>query len=374
MANSPPDFEALAVPGVRGLKPYEPGKPIDEVKREYGLTNIIKLASNESPLGQSPKVASVIESHSRQLATYPDGNAHDLKQALAGHWGVPTDCITLGNGSDEIVNMLAEVLLDAGRNAVVSRHSFAAYGIATHTVSAELRVADANPADAPMPYGHNLNAMRALVDDATRLVFIANPNNPTGTWITRDDLTAFVDAIPPETVVVLDEAYFEYVEEGAFPSGAKLLAQYPNLVVLHTFSKVYGLAGLRVGYSLSHPRLAELLNRIRPPFNVNALAQAAAQTSLADHAHIKKAIRMNREGRLFLERGLRERQLKFIPSVGNFITIRTGGSGRAVFEALLQKGVIVRALDSYELPEYIRVSIGSPGDNQRFLTALEEVL
>lgn len=368
------DFEKLAVPGVRGLKPYEPGKPIGEVRREYGLTEIVKLASNESPLGPSPKAVSAMASASGETAIYPDGSAHDLKQALAAHWSRPAESITLGNGSDEIVHILGEVLLEKGSNAVMSRHGFVAYGISTRAAGAELRVADANPSDSAMPYGHNLGAMRALIDDNTRLVFIANPNNPTGTWLSRDELTGFLDAIPPDVVVALDEAYFEYVEEADYPNGVELMARYPNLVVLHTFSKVYGLAGIRVGYSLSHPGLANLMNRVRPPFNVNALAQSAAEAALEDTDHVAEAVRLNREGRVVLERELMNLGLKFIPSVGNFVTFEVPRDAQEIFEDLLRKGVIIRALTGYEMPNHLRVTVGLPEENDRFIEALKKVL
>ncbi|HET8552365.1 MAG TPA: histidinol-phosphate transaminase [Gammaproteobacteria bacterium] len=368
------DFSKLAVPGVRELKPYEPGKPIGEVQREYGLTEIVKLASNESPLGPSPKAKTAVQAQLDELAIYPDGNAYDLKQALAAHWAVSADQITLGNGSDELVRILGEVMLDSSRNAVMSRHGFVSYVIATRAVGAELRIAAANPADAPMPYGHNLDAMLALIDAATRLVFIANPNNPTGTWLGRDELVRFLDAVPDEVVVVLDEAYFEYVEQADYPNGVRLLEHYPNLVVLHTFSKAYGLAGLRVGCAISHPQLANLMNRVRPPFNVNALAQVAAQAALADTAHLDEAVRTNREGRAALERALTDMGLSFLPSVGNFVTVDVRRDGREVFELLLREGVIVRPIGGYDLPTHLRVTVGLPDENRRFIEALKKVL
>ncbi|HET6655691.1 MAG TPA: histidinol-phosphate transaminase [Gammaproteobacteria bacterium] len=374
MNNPDINFEQLAVPGVRELKPYEPGKPIGEVQREYGLTEVVKLASNESPLGPSSKVTAAIQAQLDELAIYPDGNAYDLKQALASHWAVSTDQITLGNGSDELVRILGGVMLDSGRNAVMSRHGFVSYVIATRAAGAELRVADANPADAPMPFGHNLDAMLALIDDATRLVFVANPNNPTGTWLSRDEMVRFLDAVPAEVVVVLDEAYFEYVEEAGYPNGVRLLEHYPNLVVLHTFSKAYGLAGLRVGCAISHPQLADLLNRVRPPFNVNALAQTAARAALADTAHLDKAVQMNRDGRVELERALMEMGLTFLPSAGNFITVDARRDGREIFELLLREGVIVRPIGGYDLPNHLRVTVGLPEENRRFIDALKKVL
>lgn len=373
--NSHVDFSRLAMPGVRELSPYEPGKPVEEVQREYGLAEVIKLASNESPLGASPKAVAAIRDRLDRLAIYPDGNGFELKRALAAHCGVPFEAITLGDGSDNLMQLLAQVFLGPGRNAVMSRHAFASYPIVTRTAGAELKVAPARSAAADaMPYGHDLDAMLRLIDDATRLVFIANPNNPTGTWLDRDEITHFLDAAPADTIVVLDEAYFEYVEEPAYPNGATLLDRYPNLVVLRTFSKVYGLAALRIGYALSSPEIAELMNRVRLPFNVNALAQAAALASLDDPDHVQKAVALNREQRAELERALTGMGLACIPSVGNFVTFDTGRDGRAVFEELLRQGVIVRPIASYDLPTHLRVTVGLPEENRRFVDALKRVL
>jgi histidinol-phosphate aminotransferase len=374
MSKTDINFEQLAVPGIRGLKPYEPGKPIGEVQREYGLTEIVKLASNESPLGPSPKARAAIEAQFGELALYPDGNGFELKQALAAHWDVAFEAITLGNGSDDLVRILAQVLLGPGRNAVMSRHGFVSYNIATRAIGAELRMADANPPDSPMPYGHNLDAMRALIDADTRLVFIANPNNPTGTWLTRDELRHFLDAVSQDVIVVLDEAYFEYVDLDDYPNGVKLLGRYPNLVVLHTFSKAYGLAGLRAGCALCHPDLANLLNRVRPPFNVNSLAQAAARAALGDHEHLLETVGMNRTGRAELARSLDDMGLRCVPSAGNFVTVDVERDGRAVFELLLREGVIVRPIGGYDLPNHLRVTVGLPEENRRFIDALRRLL
>lgn len=366
------DFAALAAPGVRGLDPYQPGKPIEEVQREYGLTEVIKLASNENPLGPSPKAQAAVRALADKLALYPDGAGFELKNALAAHCGVPASGITLGDGSDNLMQLLAQAFLGPGRNAVMSQYAFAAYPIVVRAVGAELRVAPAQGPDGAMPYGHDLDAMLALIDADTRLVFVANPNNPTGTWTRRDELLQFLDAVPEGTLAVLDEAYFEYVDEADYPNGARLLERYPNLVVLRTFSKAYGLAGLRVGYALSHPAVADLMNRVRMPFNVNALAQAAALAALGDQDHVRKAVALNREQRAELERTFAAMNLTFIPSVGNFITIEVGDAA-AVFDALLRRGVIVRPIANYGMPKHLRVTVGLPEENRRLVEALKQV-
>lgn len=374
MTQSNINFRDLAMPGVRDLAPYEPGKPTEEVQREYGLAEVTKLASNENPLGASPAAVAAIRERLDEVAIYPDGNGYALKQALAARFDVPFDGITLGDGSDNLMQLLASVFLGPGRNAVMSRHGFASYPIVTRTAGAEMHVAAPNATDHPMPYGHDLDAMHAMIDADTRIVFVANPNNPTGTWLKRDELTRFLDAVPSDVVVVLDEAYFEYVEEPEYPDGARLLAHYPNLVVLHTFSKVYGLAALRIGYALSSPALADLMNRVRLPFNVNTFAQVAALASLTDTDHVRKTVALNREQRAVLGQALTERGLAFIPSVGNFLTVDVRRDGRAVFEQLLRQGVIVRPLVNYGLPTHLRVTIGLPEQNRRFLSALDRVL
>lgn len=363
-----------AMPGIDGLRPYEPGKPISELERELGISNIIKLASNENPLGPSPKAIEAVRGVLDEAALYPDGNAFALKRALASHHGVDFRQITVGSGSDHILELVARVFLGPGRSAVVSRYCFAIYNIVTQAASAELRVADAHPPDHPMAFGHDLVAMRALVDDTTRVVFIANPNNPTGTWVTRDELTGFLDTVPEDVVVLVDEAYFEYVTESDYPDASRLLADHPNLVVMRTFSKAHGLAGLRVGYALSSVELNDLLNRVRLSFNPNSLAQAAAAAALDDREHLGRTVELNREGLQTLDGGLRELGLETIPSVCNFVTVDVERPGRDVFQELLREGVIVRPLDGYGLPTHLRISVGLPEQNERLLAAMKKVL
>lgn len=363
-----------AMPGINGLKPYEPGKPISELERELGVSNIIKLASNENPIGPSPKAIEAARRSLDEVYLYPDGNAFALKRALAAHHEVEFKQITVGSGSDHILELLARVFLGPGRSAVVSQYCFAIYNIVTQAASAELRVADAHPPDHPMAYGHDLQAMRDLVDDTTHVVFIANPNNPTGTWVSRNELESFLGAVPRETVVLVDEAYFDYVREDDYPDASKLLADYPNLVVMRTFSKAYGLAGLRVGYALSSLELNDLLNRVRLSFNPNSLAQVAATAALNDANHLERTVEMNRQELKRLAQGIAQLGLSTIPSVCNFITVDVERPGREVFQALLQEGVIVRPLDGYGLPTHLRVSVGLPEQNERFLEALQKVL
>lgn len=363
-----------AMPGINGLRPYEPGKPISELERELGISNIIKLASNENPLGPSPKALEAARAVLEEAALYPDGNAFALKRALAEHHDVDTGQITVGSGSDHILELVARVFLGPGRSAVVSRYAFAIYNIVTQGASAELRIADAHPADHSMALGHDLEAMFELMDDTTRVIFIANPNNPTGTWLKRDELVSFLDRVPENTIVLVDEAYFDYVDDPDYPNAAAMLDEYPNLVVMRTFSKAHGLAGLRVGYALSSQVLNDVINRVRLSFNPNSLAQAAATAALADREHLEKTVSLNRRELKKLDAGLRELGLTTLPSVCNFVTVDAGRPGREVFQSLLKEGVIVRPLDGYGLPTHLRISVGLPDQNRRLLEAIGKVL
>jgi len=369
------NFVERAVPGVQSLKPYEAGKPISELQRELGLDDIVKLASNENPMGPSPRAQTAMQEALKDLALYPDGNGFDLKRALCDKHGVKPEEITLGTGSDHILELIARVFLGEGRSAVFSQYGFAIYAIVSQAAGAELRVADALPKDHPeMPYGHDLSAMAEKINDTTRVVFIANPNNPTGTWINRQDMEAFLDKVPENVLVVLDEAYYEYVEEAEYPDGQKLLAKYPNLLVMRTFSKAYGLAGIRVGYALASAEITDLLNRVRLAFHPNTLGQVAATAALGDEAHIRKSVDMNREELAKMQAGLKQRGYETIPSVCNFVTVDAREPGREVFQKLLKQGVIVRPLDGYGLPNHVRVSVGLPEENQRFFDAFDAVM
>ncbi len=361
-------FLSLTAPGVAELHPYVPGKPVSELERELGISDSIKLASNENPLGPSARVQEILLSHLADLARYPDGGGFDLRRKLSARYGLSPEALTLGNGSNDVLDLLARCFLRPGAEAVFSEHAFAVYAISTQAVGATARVAPA------LDYGHDLEAMAALVGENTRVVFIANPNNPTGTWLRAEPLHRFIAGLPSNVMVVLDEAYFEYVEEKQYPDGARWLADFPNLIVTRTFSKAYGLAGLRVGYGLSHPWVAELLNRVRQPFNVNSLAQVAAEAALDDQEHIRHSVALNREGMVQLTAGCEALGLDYIPSVGNFLTVDVGQPAGQVDQALLCEGCITRPIAGYGLPNHLRVSVGLPEENERFLAALGRVL
>jgi histidinol-phosphate aminotransferase len=309
-----------------------------------------------------------------ELQLYPDGSGYRLKRALAGHLHVAPEQLTLGNGSNEILELLARIFLAPGRVALFSEYAFAVYPIVTQAVGAEARIAPARAADTDMPLGHDLAAFRAQLDAQVRLVFIANPNNPTGTWLTPDEIADFLSAMSEDVVVVLDEAYHEYMDAALRPDSLALLARYPNLVITRTFSKVYGLAALRVGYSISHPELADLMNRARQPFNSNSLALAAAEAALGDDAHVRRSIDNNREGLQQLRSGLEALRLRCLPSQANFLSFDLGRPADGVYDALLRQGVIVRPLATYAMPTYLRVTVGTPAGNTRFLEALHHAI
>lgn len=376
-------FDLTPTEGVQALRPYQPGKPITELQREYGVSDVIKLASNENPLGPSPKVLAALQYEFADLARYPDGNGFALKQVLAAKHGVDIAQITLGNGSSDPLEFVVRVLVQPGDEVLFSEHAFAMYPIVTQAASARAVVTPAN-SSSPNKWGHDLDAMLAAITDRTRVIFIANPNNPTGTWLGEDVLEAFIAAVPSRIAVVVDEAYFEYASDPAlgavdYPDASQWLGRYPNLMVTRTFSKAYGLAGLRVGYSLSHPDMANLMNRIRPPFNVNSLALAAACAGLEDVEHVHKGVALNTEQMAVVTTAAQQMGLGFIPSVGNFVCIDVaddslGRDGAAVYDALLHKGVIVRPVANYGMPRHLRVTLGLPEENQRFLKALAEII
>ncbi len=367
-------FSSLAVPSVADLHPYQPGKPIDELQRELGLTHIVKLASNENPLGPSERVKKAIEEAIGDASLYPDGSGFHLKLALSKKLGVPSEMITLGNGSNDVLDVIARVFLSPGREAIYSEYAFIVYAIATQSVSATARVAKAIPDNLKGAYGHDLSAMAQLVNDKTSVIFIANPNNPTGTWIDPDELDAFIKKIPDNIIIVLDEAYGEYLDVGQYPDTTQWIDKYPNLIITRTFSKAYGLAGLRVGYSVSHPDIADLLNRVRHPFNVNSLGLVAAEAALKDEAYIEQSRMLNKAGLKQLERGFKHLGLNYIPSVGNFISVEFGDNAAQVYNDLLHEGVIVRPVAGYKMPSHLRVSVGLEAENQQCLNALANII
>ncbi|MGH8363325.1 MAG: histidinol-phosphate transaminase [Gammaproteobacteria bacterium] len=369
------DLMEICAPGVKALKPYEPGKPVSELQREFGVRDVIKLASNENPLGPSPRALAAVRGTLGGMAIYPDAQAHELRRALAVRFHVDPAGITVGNGSEQVLELIARVFLQPGTNAVFSRYAFAVYPIVTQAVGAAERMAEANAPDhATAPYGHNLDKLLAAINADTRVVFIANPNNPTGTWLERRALRDFLTRVPPRVLVVVDEAYAEYVAEADYPECTLWLPEFPNLIVTRTFSKIYGLAGLRCGYSLAHPRVAELLNRMRLVFNASNLAQMGALAALGDDAHVRRSAELNRVGHEQLQAGLRELGLKWIPSIANFLTVDFGRPVRPTYDALLHQGIIVRPLANYGLPQHLRITIGLPEQNERLLLALEQVL
>ncbi|AMB85230.1 aspartate aminotransferase [Pseudomonas agarici] len=364
------DFLALAQPGVQQLSPYVPGKPVDELARELDIdpARIIKLASNENPLGASPRALAAIRDELAELTRYPDGNGFELKQRLSELCGVQANQVTLGNGSNDILELVARAYLAPGLNAVFSEHAFAIYPIVTQAVGADARVAPARD------FGHDPLAMLAAIDENTRVVFIANPNNPTGTWFGPQALEAFLAAVPGNVLVVLDEAYIEYAQGEGLPNGLNYLSTYPNLLVSRTFSKAYGLAALRVGYGLSSPAVADILNRVRQPFNVNSLALVAARAALDDAEYVARSRELNEAGMLQLEDGFRQMGLSWIASRANFIAVDVGRDAGPVYQGLLREGVIVRPIAGYGLPQHLRISIGLASENSRLLEALAKVL
>ena len=358
----------LAVVGVQQLIPYKAGKPIEELERELGLTQVIKLASNENPLGPGKKALTAIQASLPSLALYPDGSGFTLKQALAEKYAVDASQITLGNGSNEILELVARAFLTPEHEVVFSQHAFAVYPIVTQAVGATAVVVPA------LNYGHDLDAMLQAVNAKTRLVFIANPNNPTGTLLSQASLERFINALPDTCVCVLDEAYFEFVSSVESINSIDWLKKFPNLLITRTFSKAYGLAGLRMGYGLSSPEMADILNRVRQPFNNNTLALVAAEAALGDDEHLQQTITINALGMQQLTNGFKNLGLEWIPSAGNFVSVDLKQAGQPIYEALLRKGVIVRPIGNYELPHHLRISIGTAAENQLFLQALTETL
>jgi histidinol-phosphate aminotransferase len=364
----------LAVPAVRDLSPYVPGKPISELERELGIHDIVKLASNENPYGPSPQTLLAMSAALDEVWLYPDGGCHELRQALSRQLGVDAACLTLGNGSNDLLVLLAEAFLTPAHSAVYSQYGFAIYPLVTRETGAQAIEVPALAAGSDMPLGHDLSAMAAAIAPNTRLLFIANPNNPTGTWAPPAMLKRLLERVAPSTLVVLDEAYFEYGQALGTQDGVAWLSEHPNLVVLRTFSKAYGLAGARVGYAISHPEVADVLNRLRPAFNVNSLAQAGARAALADHTHMRSAVEQTMRELTRVQAELTRLGLWTCPSAANFLLLRLDAPAAPVFERLLRRGLIVRPLAGYGLKNCLRISIGLPKDNDRLLSTLPQVL
>ena len=358
---------------VRQIAPYIAGKPISEVAREFGLdeARIVKLASNENPLGMPESAKTAMARAVEELGRYPDSNAFELKAAISARYGVPADWVTLGNGSNDILELAAHAFVAKGQSIVYAQYSFAVYALATQGLGARAIVVPA------LEYGHDLDAMLNAIEPDTRLVFIANPNNPTGTFIEGPALDAFLEKVPKSVVVVLDEAYTEYLPAEKRYDSIDWVRRYPNLLVSRTFSKAYGLAGLRIGLAIAQPGLTDLLNRLRQPFNVNTIAQAAAVAALGDAAFLEKSAALNAAGYRQLTQAFETLGLEYVPSFGNFVLVRVGhdeGAGARVNLALLKQGVIVRPVGNYGLPQWLRVTIGLPEENTAFIAALEKAL
>ena len=359
----------LAPANVRAIAPYQPGKPISELAREFGLeeASIVKLASNENPLGVSPLARKAMEEALEDIALYPDGNGFVLKDAITRRFGVGLDQIVLGNGSNDILELAARAFLKPGVEAVYAQHAFAVYPLVTLATGAK---GVSVPARA---FGHDLDAMLAAITPVTRVVFIANPNNPTGTLLGKAELRAFLARVPREVVVVLDEAYDEYLSDEHKSEAIAWLSEFDNLIVSRTFSKAYGLAGLRVGFALAHPAVADLMNRVRQPFNVNSIALAAAAAALQDADFVRRTRELNDAGMRQMVEGVTQLGLSHIPSFGNFVSVHIP-EAMAVYRRLLENGVIVRPVANYEMPDYLRISIGTAAENARFLEVLAQVL
>ncbi len=351
-------------PDIAALSPYVPGKPIEELQRELGLTRVIKLASNENPLGPSPKALAVINDSAATLHRYPDGGAFRLREALADRWKVTSDHIILGNGSDEILGLLARTFLSPGDEAVMADHTFVIYKM-------EVMAAHGKPVTIPLKqWRHDLSAMADAITARTRLLFLCNPNNPTGTMVSAEEVARLLARVPEHVVVVFDEAYYEYVRRSDFPDSMTYVKQGRNAIVLRTFSKIYGLAGLRIGYGVTTPEISNLLNRVRPPFNANSIAQCAALAALSDDEHVANSRAVNQAGMEQVVNGLTALGFTPIPSEANFVYFDVGRDGRQVFDSLLRQGVIVRHIEG----RMIRVTIGQAEDNHIFLGALARVL
>lgn len=356
--------ENLVPEYVRALVPYAPGKPIEELERELGITGCIKLASNENPLGPSPLALEAIHAIAPSIHRYPDGNAFNLKKALAERLYIDPSWLILGNGSNELIELVARTFLRPGESAVAGNPSFSVYGSVVQAMNGKMHLV-------PLVEGrHDLQGMAEAIAGDTRIVFIANPNNPTGTMNNAGEMAAFMEKAPDHVIVVVDEAYYEYVTREDYPDSMAYMREGRNVIILRTFSKIYGLAGLRIGYGMARPELIDAMNRVRQPFNANAVAQAAALAALGDDDHMRKSIQVNYEGKVFMYALFQEMGISYYPSEANFIWLELERDAKEVYNALLHKGIIVRPMG----PTQIRVSIGLPEENRRFAEAFKEIM
>ena len=360
--------EDLVLPAVAAIQPYEPGKPTEELERELGISESVKLASNENPIGPSPKAVAAIRTALAELNRYPDGGSFTLTRKIAARHRVTPEQIFMGSGSCEIINLLAFLFLRPGLNAISSEHAFAIYPLATASTGATYKTV-------PMPEGYvfDLEAIAAAIDDNTRVIYLGNPNNPTGTIYRRDEWKRFLAKVPQRVVIVADEAYFEFVRDPEYPDSIEDHDGTRMIVTLRTFSKIFGLAGMRVGYAVARPDIITLLNKVRQPFNITSLAQVAVAAGMDDIDHVRATLRVNREGMEYLEAEFARLKIPYLPSQANFI-LADVGDGRGVFDILLRQGVIVRPMHGYGFPRHVRISVGLPEENRRLIEALEKVL
>ncbi len=357
------NFLELSHPYIQTLKAYQPGKPIEEVQRELGISDVIKVASNENPLGPSPLAQEAALDAISKIALYPDGSGYELKHALSDFYNIPTEEITLGNGSDNILSLLIQAYAKE-KTILVSEYSFDNYVLIARGHGVDAKITSSKN------WGVDVNALINAIDNQTAIIFIANPNNPTGTYITQEELIFVLQNTPPHILVVLDEAYYEYATQSDYPQAQALQKKYPNLVITRTFSKAYGLAGLRVGYSFSHPQIADVINRIRLPFNVSTPAMAAAAAALHDKTHLSETLALNQRGKTYLIEACHKLGLSTIPSATNFITVDIGEDCAPLFQKLLRMGIIVRPLHTYQMPHHLRITIGLDEQNKRVVEAL----
>ncbi|MGI6712165.1 MAG: histidinol-phosphate transaminase [Bacillota bacterium] len=354
---------------VWNISPYIPGKPSEEVERELGLKNVIKLASNENPLGPSPAALDAIIQKGFQVHIYPDGNCYYIKEAVARHLTVSEKNVIMGNGSNDVIKNIAETYIDPGDEVIIPYPSFSEYLIVTQLMGGKPVMVPLNS-----DYQHDLDGMLEAVTDKTKIIFICNPNNPTGTIITGEQLDRFMNKIPRDVLVVVDEAYYEYVDNKEFPDSIKYVREGKNVVVLRTFSKIHGLAGLRIGYGITTEEICSLVHRVIEAFNVNTIAQTAALASLKDKEHLRKSREVNRIGKEYLYQQFKQMGLKYVPSEANFILVDIGQDSRGIFQKMLQKGVIIRTGDIYGYPTFIRVTVGKPAENEIFIHTLKELI
>lgn len=361
------DAKQLARPSVLKLLPYQTAKPLYQLKQELGTDDVIKLASNENPIGPSKLAIEAAQLCISQVHHYPDAHTHELKKALSEHLKTDTDRLITGNGTNYLLGLIAQCFLNPGDESLFSQYSFMSFKIHTLAHLGQTVIVPAKN------WGNDLAALLAAITDKTKLIFIANPNNPTGTWINQQGFVNFLEKVPSNILVVSDEAYFEFVHEDEFPDTVKLQDRFPNLITTRTFSKVYGLAGLRVGYAIAHPNIIDVLQRVRLPFCVTTPAQVAATAALTDQAHIEKTLQVVQQGREQLEQAFQELGLQYIPSVTNFYCVDMADDSMTVYNKLLEHGVIVRPLLSYNLDRHLRISVGSFEENQKLINALKVI-